>query len=350
MHPRLYGLFASLLGSFALVLIALSTGGGCTGGEGAGSTLRVAVIPKGTTHEFWKMVEAGARKAERELRAKGESVEVIWKGPLTEDDTKSQIDLVQSFISRGVDGIALAPLDKSALVPAVRDVRSAMIPIVIFDSGLDGKPGVDFISYVATDNYQGGVLAARRLGEVLDGKGKALLLRYQVGSESTMQREEGFLATIGKEFPDIEIASSDQYAGATEEQAFRKAQNVLTRFRDELDGIFCPNESSTAGMLGALNRADLAGKVKFVGFDSSKKLIQALREGKIDGLVVQNPVGMGYEATRLLVRHLRGETVPEHIDTGVTVVTPENVDEPAMVALHSPDLSLPPPEPSEPKP
>ena len=247
---------------------------GCGGQQGdpATAALRIAVIPKGTTHEFWKMVHAGAIKAGREINSgSGRKVEIIWKGPLKEDNTEEQINLVRTFISTKVDGIVLAPLDKTALVRPVREATSRGVPVVIFDSGLDAEVGKDFATYVATDNYQGGVLGAKRLGEVLGGKGKAILLRYQVGSESTMQRENGFLDTMKKEFPDITLISTDQRAGATEEQAYQKSQNLLTRFKDEVNGIFCPNESSAAGMLGALRQAGLNGKIKFVGFDASEK-------------------------------------------------------------------------------
>ena len=285
------GFFQGLLS----LLLSLALLAGCGGGseETAGNSLRIAVIPKGTTHDFWKMVHAGAIKAQRELNdAGGQKIEIIWKGPLKEDNTEEQINLVRTFVSRGIDGMVLAPLDKSALVRPVRDAAAKGVPVVIFDSGLDAEVGKDFATYVATDNYKGGVLGARRLGEVLGGKGKAILLRYQVGSESTMQRENGFLDTIKKEFPGIELISSDQRAGATEEQAYQKSQNLLTRFKEDVNGIFCPNESAAAGMLGALRQANLNGKVKFVGFDASDKLVQGLASGDIDGLVLQNPINM----------------------------------------------------------
>ena len=306
----------------------------------AGKVLRIAVIPKGTTHEFWKMVHAGAIKAEREINATGgQKVKIEWQGPLKEDNTEQQINLVRNFVLQGVDGIVLAPLDKTALVTPVREATSRKIPVVIFDSGLDAEVGKDFTTYVATDNYQGGVLGARRLGEVLGAKGKAILLRYQVGSESTMQRENGFLDTMKKEFPNIELISTDQRAGATEEQALEKSQNLLTLFKSEVDGIFCPNESAAAGMLGALRQAGLNGKVKFVGFDASEKLVQALEQGDIDGLVLQNPINMAYLGVKSAVEKINGGKLEPYVDTGVQVATPENMNTAQMKQLHSPDLS-----------
>jgi ribose transport system substrate-binding protein len=291
----------------------------------------IAVIPKGTTHEFWKSIHAGAVKAGREL-----AVEIIWKGPQKEDDREEQITVVENFIARQVDGIVLAPLDNLALTRPVRTAKRSGIPVVIIDSGLESK---DYVSFVATDNRKGGSLGARRLGELLGGKGKVILLRYQEGSASTMNREAGFVETMEEEFPEIELISTNQYGGATTASAFRKAEGLLNRFRDEIDGIFCPNESTTFGMLRALQEAGLAGQVKFVGFDSSDKLVQALEAKELHGLVLQNPFRMGELGVRTMVKHLRGEEVEKRIDTGVAVATPENMDEPEIRDLLSPDLS-----------
>jgi ribose transport system substrate-binding protein len=211
---------------------------------------RVIVIPKGTTHEFWKSVHAGTLKAADELG----NVDVIWQGPQKEDDRVQQIQLVQNAIAAGVDGIVLAPLDARALVDPVEAAVAKGIPVVIFDSALESTK---IVSYVATNNYNGGVLAARRLGELLKGKGKAILLRYAVGSESTEQREKGFTDTLAKDFPGISLISDSEYAGPTSDSAQQVAQSLVTRYRGEVDGIFCANESSTFGMLRALDEAGM---------------------------------------------------------------------------------------------
>ncbi len=208
----------------------------------AGEALRVAVIPKGTTHEFWKSIHAGAVKAEREFDAAGTPVDIIWKGPLKEDDRAQQIDVVQTFIGQGIDAIVLAPLDSTALVAPVEDAVAAGIPVVIIDSGLKTD---QHASFVATDNHAGGVRGGERLAEVLGGKGKILLLRYAEGSASTEAREAGFLEAIAKH-PGIEIVSQDQYAGPTRDSALTAAQNLLNRHGAGIQGVFTPNESSTA--------------------------------------------------------------------------------------------------------
>jgi ribose transport system substrate-binding protein len=301
-----------------------------TSGLRKAKTLQIAVIPKGTTHEFWKSIHAGAVRAEREF-----GVEVIWKGPQKEDDRAQQITVVEDFICRGVDGIVLAPLDDRALMRPVRDAVREKIPVVIIDSALQGS---DYASYVATDNYRGGVMAARRLGQLLGGKGRIFLIRYQEGSASTVQREAGFLDTVTKEFPGLVLLVQDQYAGATTETAYQLAENLISRFPD-VEGIFTPNESSTFGTLRALQESRLAGKVVFVGFDSSPKLVQGLRDGHIHGLVLQNPAKMGYLGVKTIVAYLRGEAVEKVIDTGVALATADNMDDPAIKSLLSPDLT-----------
>lgn len=322
--------------SMALILVIILFSG-CTKEEGpaeAGKTT-LAVIPKGTTHEFWKSVHAGAVKAAREL-----DVEIIWKGPLKEDDREAQIAVVENFITRGVDGIVLAPLDDMALRTPVRTASKSGIPVVIIDSGLNSE---DFVSFVATDNFKGGQLAGQRLGELLGGRGKVVMLRYQEGSASTMNREKGFLDAMIK-FSGIEIVSANQYGGATTETSLSASENLLAPLKDgegglTIDGIFCPNESTTFGMLRALQNAKLAGKVIFMGFDSSVKLVEALKEGEIHGLVLQNPMHMGYLGVKTLARHLDGVKVDERVDTGVTMATLENMEQPEIKELLNPDFS-----------
>ena len=299
-------------------------------------TYEVAVIPKGTTHEFWKSIHAGALAAAGELKAGGITVTVIWKGPLREDDREQQVQVVENFTGRRVSGLVLAPLDARALVAPTEEAVRAGIPVVIIDSGLKSTAPV---STVSTDNYKGGVLGARRLGELLGGKGKVILLRVLAGSTSTEQREAGFLDTLAKEFPGLQILSSDQHAGATRDTAYRTSQNLLNRFGRDVTGIFAPNESSATGMLLAMKDAGLAGgKVKLVGFDSGAQTVAALKSGDLQGLVVQNPFRMGYLGVKTLVASLRGQKVELVNDTGCALVTRENMAEPAMGDLLYPPL------------
>lgn len=324
---------------FALVLLAVFSLSlyGCGGSNAETEGYTIAVIPKGTTHEFWKSVHAGAIKAQRELAEEGVKVEIIWKGPIREDDREQQIQVVENFVGRRVDGIVLAPLDADALVAPVEAASNAGIPVVIIDSDLNTPSR---ISYVATDNYRGGTLAAESLAEQIGGKGKVIMLRYHSGSASTEAREAGFLETIQKNYPEIELLSTDQHAGATRETAYQAAQNLLNRFGRDMDAIFAPNESSSVGVLLALRDIGRAGgDAVFVGFDAGTQLVDALRTGDIQGLVVQNPMQMGYDGVKTVVNHLSSRQVSDRIDTGVTLVTPGNVQDSTIQQLLAPPLS-----------
>ena len=325
-----------------LVALLLAATTAC-GGEKAPADLKstapagaftIAVIPKGTTHTFWQSIRAGAEQAGKEL-----GVTVIWRGPLREDDRDSQVSEVEGFVSRGVSGIVLAPLDEAALVQPVNEAVSHKIPVVIFDSGLKGD---NYVSFVATDNLKGGRLGGERLAESLKGKGKVILLRYAEGHDSTGKREQGFLDAM-KTHPGIEVVSSNQYGGADVEGAYKKAESLLSTYKKPdgslgIDGIFTPNESVSFALLKVLRDNGWAGKVKFVGFDASPNLVAGLRDGGVDGLVVQDPVHMGYLAVKTMVAHLKGQPVEKWIDTGVHVATKDNMDTPEIKSLLEPDL------------
>ena len=229
----------------------------------------------------------------------------------------------------------LAPLDERALVRPVEEAKRAGIPTVIIDSDLASD---QIVSFVATDNFKGGELAADRLGQLLGTKGRVLLLRYQEGSASTTFRENGFLQRMKSAYPGVTVISSDQYAGPTRDTAKRAAENLLNRFGGDLQGIFCVNESSTAGTLLALQDINRAGKIAFVGFDSSGPFIDALRNGQLHGLVVQNPLNMGYLGVVTMVNHLQGKTVERRIDTGVWMITKDNLDTPQSQELLRPPI------------
>lgn len=305
---------------------------GDAGASPSATRLKIAVIPKGTTHEFWKSVHAGAVKASKEL-----DVDIVWKGPLKEDDLKAQIDVVNTFVAQGISGVVLAPLNDAALRAPVKAARDAKIPTVIFDSDLQGD---DHVSFVATDNVAAGRLGGEQVAKAVGDKGNVILLRYQEGSASTANREKGFLEAI-KGRPGIKLLSDNQYGGATVETAFQRSESLLNAQKaaaGNVQGIFTPNESTTFGMLLALRKSNLNKKTRFVGFDASDKLVAALKDGDVDGLVVQSPFNMGYLAVKTMTNHLRGRPVDRRIDTGARLVTRDNLEDPAVREVIHPDL------------
>jgi ribose transport system substrate-binding protein len=302
--------------------------------QSTGKTFTIAVIPQGSTHEFWKSIHAGAVKAAADEAAQNVKVNIIWKGPMREDDREQQVQVVEGFLTQRVNGIVLAPFDKNALVRPVEEAKRAGIPTVVIDSALESN---DPISFVASNNYHGGELAAEEMRRLLNGKGKVLVLRYQEGVFSTEQREKGFVEKM-KTHPGIQLISSNQYAGATRDTAKSAAENLLNRYGNEINGLFTPNESSTAGALLALEDAGKAGKIRFIGFDSSDIFVQAMRAGKLQGIVVQNPFRMGELGVKTLVDHLQGRPIEKRVDTGVTLITPANLDSADSQQLLHPPL------------
>ncbi|HRF01323.1 MAG TPA: substrate-binding domain-containing protein [Pirellulaceae bacterium] len=327
-----FGFRRSLL--LAVLLFGLA---GCgakeesSGTGGGGDRIRIAVIPKGASHQFWQSVHYGAQQAADELG----NIDIVWQSPAIESDTGKQIELVLQMVAQDVDAIVLAPNHQGSLVDAVREANASDIPVAIFDSGLD--EGAEIVTYVATDNRNGGRLAARRLAEVLDGKGEVILLRYKEGSESTFQREEGFLEEMAA-FPEIKVVSSDEYGGDSVATAKAKVQQLVQRFPNAV-GLFAVCESNANGALEALLESDSIERVKFVGFDPSERLIEALKEGTCQGLVLQDPVKMGYESVKALARHMEGQRVETFVGTGEAVAKPENVTDPRIEQLlHPPTL------------
>ena len=292
-------------------------------GEQRKSVGPIAVIPKGTTHSFWNSVLAGAQKA-----AKEHQVEIFWTGPDREGDREKQIQIVEDFIVKKVAGIVLAPTDAGALVPVVERAAAAGIPVVIIDSDIETDKRV---SFVATDNYAGGALAAKHMVKLLGGKGKVAVIKYMAGSASTTAREKGFIETLKKEFPGIDLVE-DRYGMDTVETALSAAEDVLTRHQ-ELDGIFACNESTSRGTLRALESQGRADRIKMIGFDAADALVKGLESGRIDALVVQNPQAMGYKGLNSAIAAIKGDPVQARIDTGVELVTKDRLNSPEIRAL-----------------
>jgi ribose transport system substrate-binding protein len=290
------------------------------------AALTIVVIPKGTTHAYWISVHNGAENAGKDLGAN-----IIFKGPLLEDDRAGQISLVDQFASDNVSGIVLAPLDDTALLPPVQAAMAKKIPVVIIDSALKGDVGKDYVCYVGTNNTLAGNIGGKELARVLGGKGKYVLLRYSVGSASTDQREEGFLSAM-HDNPEMRPLVIDRYGGATVDQAQAASMNMLAQIK-QADGIFTPNESTTLGMLNTLEQNNLAGKIHFVGFDATPQLIDALKKGEIDALVSQNPTKMGYDGVKACVDYLHGNQQDPVQDSGAQLITRDNLNTPEVQKL-----------------
>ena len=293
--------------------------------------LKIAVIPKSDATLFWKSIHAGTKLG----AIAASDVEIAWKAPLTEEDREQQISIVEQCIAENVSGIVISPINYDALTVPVSKAMKKKIPVLIFDSALKGTPGKDFIGFVGIDNRNAGNLAGEHLAKLLGGKGKVVLLRFVKGQANTTEREEGFLEALVK-YHNIQLTVKDRYAGGTVDEVKITSKSILSQLR-EADGIFCPNELSTTGMLFTLRDANLVGKVKFIGFDTPAPVVEALKKGEIDALIAQDPARMGYQSIKMIVDYIRGKKISSTIDIGVSIITRENLNSPEIQKL----LALP---------
>jgi ribose transport system substrate-binding protein len=292
------------------------------------TTKTIAVIPKGTSHLFWVSVQAGAMAAGKKF-----GVEVLWNGPAQETEYDRQIQIVDSMIARHVDGIAVAAAERKALVHSLDRAASVGIPVTVFDSGVDTT---NYMTFLATDNYEAGRMGARELGRLLHEKGTVALMMHAPGSASTMDRERGFEDVMKQDFPRIQVVAR-QYGLSDRSKAMTAAENILTAHPD-LDGVFASSEPSSVGTALALKSRSLAGKVRFVAFDSSDSLIEDLKNNVIDAIVVQDPFRMGFEAVKTLADKLNGKTPPKRIDLAAHLVKREDLSKPEIREILYPDL------------
>ena len=298
--------------------------GGCHGRQ----RKVIAVVPKATSHLFWVSVQAGAIAAGKDLK-----VDVEWNGPATETDYARQVQIVDSMITRQVDGLAVAAQDRTTLNASLARAAAAHIPVTVFDSGVDST---NYLTFLATNNYQAGQMAARKLASLVHGKGKVAVVLHAPGSKSTMDREAGFDDVMRQEFPGVQIVAR-QFSMSDRSKAMAATENFLSA-QPDLDGLFASSEPSSVGAALALKSRAVAGKVKFVGFDASEGLVQDLRDGVIDALVAQDPFRMGYQAVKTLVDKLHGADPPKVIDLSAVVVTKGDLEKPEIKALLFPDV------------
>ena len=283
----------------------------------------IGVVPKATSHLFFVSIHAGVDAAAKEF-----GVDILWNGPREETEYSRQIEIVDSMIARHVDALAISATDHAALVKPVQRAMQAGIPVTVFDSGLDIT---GYVTFVATDNYAAGQTAARRLAELVHGKGKVAELMHKPGGMSTVDRERGFEEVMAKEFPAIQIVAR-QYGMADRAKSRDAAEDILTAHPD-LDGMFASAEANSIGAVQAIKARGLSGKVRLVTFDSSDMHIEALKDGTIDLMLVQDPYRIGYEAVRSLVMKLNGQTPAHQMDLEVHQIRKSDLDQPEVQAL-----------------
>jgi ribose transport system substrate-binding protein len=301
----------------------------------SGHKLKIAFVPMHLFDVYWQTVHAGAIKAAHER-----DINLVWQGPITANARADEIDIVDNMVGTVPDALVVGPVDFKALTGPVRNAHNMGMPVIIIDSPLDGH---DYQGYVGTDNYAGGVSGGHHLAKLLNGKGRVAILRGVEGTASTDAREKGFLDAIAK-YPEIKVVSQNIRGGENAETARAAAENILQPLRQSdgsyaIDGVFASMESLSYGMMLALDSVRLSGKVKFVGFDFSKQLVQGLSDGKIDALVTQNPVELGYKGVIAAIDAAQGKPVVAVDYIPTVIVTTDNLHNPAVWERVNPDLS-----------
>jgi ribose transport system substrate-binding protein len=327
----------------ALAGIAL---GGCSKSDSTSSSTQpatapagkpqIAVIAKSTTNAYWKAVEAGADQAASES-----NVDIIWTGPDSETNHTQQANMVDNMVTRGVNGIVLAPTNVDALVRPVEQAVAAGIPVILIDSTVKStKP----VAIVATDNYAAGQQAAEALIKAMGTNrkygGKVIMLRFLEGSGSTEAREKGFTDRISKEPGLSVIDSMYTRGGGSTTDAADTADALLRRYVNnnelQVDGIFASNQPTAIGMLRKLDQFRAQGvtiSAQNVGFDSHEILLKGIRDGEIAAIITQDPKRMGYLGVKSMVSYLKGEKIDPNIATATLTVTKDNIDLPSTKAI-----------------
>ena len=311
--------------SLRIALIsALALGGlhWACGAEDGAKEISIAVVPKGTDRERWEAIHAGAMKASEELAQEGLVVNILWKGE-TDLGRDEQIQVVDTFTGQRLNGILVASLDETRFAGRTMVDSNSNLPMIHIDAALDAdRP----ISYVATDNFQGGALAADRIGQLLEGVGNVIVLRYRQGDSNTEAREAGFIERVRTRYPSIRLISIDQYSSSEAGAAYGASEYLLNRYGRRVNAVFASSSTGTDAMLSALRSFELSEQVFLVGYEASADSLQAIESGEIQGLVVSNPYRMGYLGVTTLVDHIQGGNIPTIVDTGVTLVTRANID------------------------
>ncbi len=308
-------LSARLLPAVLILLVATACG--------QSDKVRIGVVPKAVAHEFWGAVHAGAASAGEEA-----GVTIEWQGPSTEIEFSRQIEIVEALINSRVDGLVVAPTEATALIGVVERAGREGIPVTIFDSGINTD---EYVSFVASNNYQAGVMAARTLADLLRGKGEIVIVKMVAGSSSTVQREAGFEDTLAREFPGIEVLDF-KYCQSDRALALSVSENMLTA-HPGLDGMFASAEPAAVGAAKALRNRGRQGDVQLVGFDWTQTLGDDLREGVVKALVVQDPFQIGRQAVFTVLTALNGEAPPRRVDVECRVVTRDNIETPEIRTL-----------------
>ncbi len=329
-----------LAGILAVTLAACGaqvreSGGGEGGGGSQEGPLRIAVVPKAVGFDFWEQVRIGAQCAAKE--AGGSEVDIQWDGVTAETNVSGQVDLLTNFATQGVDGMVYAATDAKVLADVSQNALDQGVTVVNIDSGTDPQPKQ--VPVVATDNVAAAEDATRLLIEEMGGKGEVAFIPFQPGTATNDTRTEGFKNVL-EDNPDVELVA-EQSSQSDYNKALSVTEDILTA-NPGLDAIYAANEPGVLGAAEAVRSAGKEDDITIVGWDTAPDEVKAVEEGVVTALVAQNPFRMGYDGVNSAVKAIRGEGELKDIDTGATLVTQDNLDDPEVKAVLDPSCQNPP--------
>ncbi len=308
----------------ATMTLALAACGDDEGASGGASEEPpyIAIVSKGFQHQFWQAVKKGA-----EQQAQKEGARITFEGPPTEQDIEQQVTMLTNAIAKNPKALAFAALDSKAAAPLLEDAKSRNIPVIAFDSGVEGDIPV---TTAATDNKAAAAEAAKHMSELLGGKGKVAMVVHDQTSKTGQERRDGFMEWMKANAPGITVLDP-QYGGGDQAKSADITKSILASNPD-VTGIYGANEGSAIGVVKGVEESGKKG-VKIIGFDSGKAQIDAIKNGTMAGAITQNPVGIGEQTVAAAMKVIRGEEVPKVIDTGYFWYDKTNIDDPKIQAV-----------------
>ncbi len=283
----------------------------------------IPVISKGFQHQFWQAVKKGVEQAAIDY-----DVKVSFEGPESEAKVDEQMAMLEAALAKNPSAICLAAIDSQAVIPLVQRAVDAGIPVIGFDSGVDSDL---ILTTAATDNVAASMLAADKMAELIGGSGKVGIIVHDQTSTTGIDRRDGFINRMADKYPDIEIVGP-QYGEGDHLKSTDIAKAMLSANPD-IKGFFGANEGSIIGALNAVKELGLEGQVVTIGYDSGIQQMDAIRAGIESGAITQDPIGIGYKAVEAAVMAVRGEELPDMIDTGFHWYDASNIDDDTILPL-----------------
>jgi len=313
-------------GLMVLATVFAACGGGAASpaaSSGGGAKPYIAIVSKGSQHQFWQAVQKGATDEAKKLGA-----DITYEGPASESEVDKQLTMLRTALDKNPKAVCFAALDSKAATPLLEEAKSKNIPVVGFDSGVDSDIPV---TTVATDNVKAAGEAADKLAAAIGDSGKVAVIVHDQTSQTGITRRDGFKAQIEKAHPNVQIVDI-QYGAGDPVKSADLAKAIMTANPD-LKGFFGANEGSAKGVLNALKETGKEGKIVAIGYDSGQQQIDAIKSGVMLGAITQNPVGIGAKCVSAAMDAIAGKTLEKNIDTGYYWYDKANIDEPQIQAV-----------------